>query len=622
MLNLYIILFLMDPTINVEASKVEGKTDPCSRLNLLENVITGPIQEQPNKFSLLYQSFPPDCQLIPPRETRVLMFPNHRESNLTFEFPFKYSTSVNVLLSPVLNVSHDLPVFSTGMNLGLSITTIFVLLQPNPLIGNSFRSRIEINLPALKFKLYFYSDTKIQAKIECNAYCFDNDITVETLQNNLHEPKLLHKKLFRRGLGNLVYAKIHQLYKSDEVLPASVCSKILRRGLRKLMFCSPNIFSVNEFSKVHNLSIVSFHNLEKFSRMVPVMYEAQALHGMFYGLNFSTVSKFYTTGFLFSEFDSFSFLYCQLTRGDDETKDLEFWVQPFKVELWIALIFIMAMCCIYSQAGLRDNNKFAVEVCESAFKFIEVLIGNGNINNSLFQLCLAYLGFFVCLFYSSCLLGFVVMESPPAPYTSIKEILTDGYKILLFPQTGVKDNLSPDLKLRGIDPVSKAFPVYDDVLLRTPGLTVSFVADQLMEKRLVVSDTSVAQRNLRVWSIVLNQHTDVKYECHVLPEAMHAHSFFWIMYTINRDWIRITMNRLVEAGLQKMWIEWGERAFRLALELEEKVTGNSDGDDKIGIRKFLFVLNMLQGTGITLAILSLICEKFITLYIQSIDQEQ
>lgn len=225
---------------------------------------------------------------------------------------------------------------------------------------------------------------------------------------------------------------------------------------------------------------------------------------------------------MFSLFDSKSFIYCVLAQGDDETKDFTFWTQPFKSEVWITLALIMAGYCLYSQAGIRDNKSFPLGACVRAFKYVEVMTGNGEIHNSKFQLCFAFLGVFVCFFYSSCLLGFAVREPPPAHYTSIKEILSNGYKILHLTraQQNIKNNIVRELKLRGIL-VSEVFHASDEL-----NPTHEFFANSLTEKNIDVPDRSVAQRWVQMYKHILNAKARFKYECSVLPESLRSVPFF------------------------------------------------------------------------------------------------
>lgn len=101
--------------------------------------------------------------------------------------------------------------------------------------------------------------------------------------------------------------------------------------------------------------------------------------------------------------------------------------------------------------------------------------------------------------------------------------------------------------------------------------------------------------------------TRLKYECRVLPEVIRSVSYFRAMYTLNREWIEITTNRIIEAGIQTMWSNSEERALLLAYGLQREVTMATD--DIIGSRRVQLLIGIVGGMGVTLAALCLLTEK-------------
>lgn len=94
-----------------------------------------------------------------------------------------------------------------------------------------------------------------------------------------------------------------------------------------------------------------------------------------------------------------------------------------------------------------------------------------------------------------------------------------------------------------------------------------------------------------------------EYDCSVLPKVIHSVPHFWVLYTLIRDWIGKTINRISEGGLHDMWSIWEERAILMAWKIGGQITMNTE--DIIGARR----VGCLGGLGITLAILCLISEK-------------
>lgn len=187
-------------------------------------------------------------------------------------------------------------------------------------------------------------------------------------------------------------------------------------------------------------------------------------------------------------------------------------------------------------------------------------------------------------------------EPDPVPYSGIKHILSDGYKVLDFPQmedSSTKNRISTDLILRGID-ISEVFDSYNEY-----NPSWRFVAERLTEKRIEVGGTSNARIAVQIYKKALNFIARLKYECSVIPEVIDPVPRFWALYTLN--------------SRQAMWTKWEDRAIELDWGIKGKAT--LDRDDKIEGRRVELILGILGGMGITLALVCLVTEKFISIQV-------
>lgn len=309
----------------------------------------------------------------------------------------------------------------------------------------------------------------------------------------------------------------------------------------------------------------------------------------------------YKTSLQYSYFDSSSITYCALAQDDDKTHDLRFWKVPFRTNLWLLLVLLLAVFCTSLQLAIRQNASFFVAMCFSAYTFIAIMVGDGNIRYKEMTLCLAFLGLAVGLLYSNGLLSLVVKAPSPTRYHYLKEILKDGYKLLVFSKHH-RNVLVKELEIRGVRNFANTF--HDCTNLTW---TLEFVAANLPKKKLRIEDTSAAKIQLNIYKTIIKNTNWLRYDFNMLVEVLQQFPYFWAINTLNRYWIRVTINWIQQSGLQTKWNDWEQRAYHLTNSYFQKVTVNRD--DRIESRKTLLLLGIVHGMGITLAIVCLLCEK-------------
>lgn len=576
----------------------------CSKLIALQTIITVPVQKLPHMFSVVYHSFPPDCHIKVPIGARIMVFAKHQEVSI-FRCPSKHSAGVDLIIAPLLDSNTTHKIITDGLIMGLLVSTIFVLLQPSLLNETIPNSGLYFKLPALKLILHLYKETEVRVEIECLGYCKRNQLTVLSLQNSLHRPKKLHKALFRNGMGRKVFSYTRSNWRSHKDLYIH-CTSLLRNRSLLLRHCSKDTFAAETFSTVHNLSLTSYYNFGDFTKEIFATNNAQFLRGRYSHSNFETFHQLHKSLLRFSEFDAVLFIYCVPPKYENSSIDFGFWIEPFKEELWILLILLMTAYSIYSQIGLRDNTYFVAEVFQSGFKFMAIMLGDGNIRYNGLRLCLAFFGLTVGILYSNCLLSLVVKEPPPLRYQNLKQILQDGYKIPVFSSEDWKF-FAKDLEIRRIENYNASFYTCNEC-----PRTYEFNGEKLTEKMLRWVYTSVAKIGLHLYKVVLRNIGKPRYECQLLPEIVHPQPYFWYMQTVNRHWIQITLNRIIEAGLQIAWTKWEHKAFQLAYKDFGIVT--LIRDDAIGSRNIELLLGTVQGLGVTIAMVCILIEKLLVYY--------
>lgn len=230
------------------------------------------------------------------------------------------------------------------------------------------------------------------------------------------------------------------------------------------------------------------------------------------------------------------------------------------------------------------------------------MTGNGKVRFTGLSICLTFLGLSVGSLYSNSLLSLVVKEPAPVMYSHLKQILLEGYRIVVFGNLA-KDALVKDLEIRNVNNILDAFYVCDEC-----PQTFWFIGSKLAEKKLKIVFTRTANMFLTFYKVFM-QNVERRHRCNLLPEVVQSKPYFWIMHTVNRNWIRITLDRLIDTRLQLIWTKWQQRAFMLTKG--HFMHGPVIRDDAIGSRKMVLLLGIVVVSGTIFAFVCFIMETFV-----------
>lgn len=596
-----LIVFVSALLLESSQSYVMNSVFFCSRIGELQETLQSMLESLSEKPLLISYMFPRDCQVFPSKFLSSMVIPHEDDRmdrhTFTSSLTRKYSGFVTLILSPASEYSDVHSVYHQFFFMALSENSIFVfiIVDSKWSSGKIFKAHSTVcNLPALKFAIYF--DTAFHIRIlENNNRNSDNWQILRTPdQLGLPLPHLLHKTLFWDRMGRVI---IHGNFWERPPKSLYSCPEVLRKRSLELRYCSYKRFSLSVLSEVHNLTVLD-DDLEPRG-----MDSAEDLIRR--GSVAFPVNRWFRNGLELSDVDSFSFLYCvPATTSDGKAVHVSFWIHPFKAEVWylLGLLFIV-YCFAKTNSGLFQCPIAAL--LWSLCKILAVMVGQGSTHKYGVNLCIAFLGFLVGTLYGNCLLSYVVKPEESLSYNYLTELIRDGYKILGSPFGEVVNSvIYKDLKIRGIEN-EKVWDKYKSII---PTRKFEFDPSKLTERRIIFQYSSIGNIRLNhYYQSSVDRSTTLKYNCKILTERIHVFPNFWVVRSAGRIWIRSTLARIREAGLQGIWNRWVQDAD--VGWNGRKLLHTVIPCDIIMLRKFRLLLDILLTTGFCCAFIVFACEK-------------
>ncbi|CAL8120986.1 unnamed protein product [Orchesella dallaii] len=248
-------------------------------------------------------------------------------------------------------------------------------------------------------------------------------------------------------------------------------------------------------------------------------------------------------GFSFSYDIAKQLIYCLKRKPQSKIAfDYEIWAAPFSYKLWI-LIFValtIAYIILLRSMNLAVGIPTVIALCSNQGFQVQS-------NNIKFYVVMIFPAFFLGSFYGNEITS--LMVSPPVwvGYQSLKQILEDGYKIIMENSIEYKTDIYVEtFKRMGLhSKLNNSFRFvseFGDTQSRVKHLT------NFSEKNILIQDYAVYSK-FAIETQLVNQNVD----CHIAPEKLMPSSLFRIFYTVNRYWMMINVQRMKNAGLDVKW---------------------------------------------------------------------
>ncbi|CAL8133425.1 unnamed protein product [Orchesella dallaii] len=279
------------------------------------------------------------------------------------------------------------------------------------------------------------------------------------------------------------------------------------------------------------------------------------------------------------DFDSRSIYYCQKLESETEN-NLKFrvWLEPFTTGIWMGILAIVIYAVVCSFIQHRQNVYLG---------FITLMdyIGNvfgASVKSLSFLISVCAVSFLLNQIYGNGLTSVITVVLPPKGIKSLKELLSYNYKIAFDPSEhsiSVEDYYGPDFNAMNLSVensfvvLNKSENIYGRVGRRNVRLAM-------------LATTSDVKMNVALMSKYLEQ-IDPSFTCFTLDETVNKIPVTWFTKTENQEWLKTSLQRIVESGLYRKWEAWATWYKMLVDKL--MVEAFKPTSDSIDVRKFAAV---------------------------------
>ncbi|CAL8116186.1 unnamed protein product [Orchesella dallaii] len=520
--------------------------------------------------------------------------------SLKYSSDCKFTKPNNIILS-ITDKATSRRLFGFYL-LGLSPSTIFILFVKcidiatncNPHIPNYID-----NLPAIKLlvlPLGYLNTKKLVGSVVSNEY-FQQRIEYisKIVERGIFEnPLQFQKSNFWNGNTKKVPAKIHvtwiyfyKLFGNNRHL----CSVMVANAKSYMYshYCSYDVLTTLYLAEVHNMTIPLLNAFDpKEVGGVSQTFVYEFIGPSSYQPTGHELELHQLTGFSFSYDLAKQLIYCLKRKPQSKIAfDYEIWAAPFSYKLWI-LIFValtIAYVILLRNMNLAIGIPTVIALCSNQGFQVQS-------KNLKFYVVMIFRAFFLGSFYGNEITS--LMVSPPVwvGYQSLKQILEDGYKIIIENSTEYKIDLY-DETFKRMDLHSKMnnsfrfVSEFGDVPSRVKYLT------NFSEKNTIIQDSdSAVHSKFGFEKKLVNQNVS----CHIVPEKVVPSPSFRIFYTVNRYWMMINVQRMKDAGLD---VKWEDDTQTYHVQTEQRFLhrkgGQAGGMDLIVLPKIIPILTAYLG---------------------------
>lgn len=444
-------------------------------------------------------------------------------------------------------------------NFALFTTTIYLVYY----YRTFFLQNIEIYTPATKIIITRHITTFGLADIGfpmCNWYCVPRLYNLEhpqVIHQIVNRPTELHKFLFRTGNGRRAQSQrigIHTYFSLVHKNRRHLCYEIV--GTAKLnevsMFCDDNMVAAIQLAISHNMSIEILGPGELLNGDVGTQLFDQYsifIKGTPPRLSYRAISESTYSGDAY-----WSFIYCRLRFAEAKYK---LWLNGYPRELWIilGLGFMFVISRKFESLTFAMGIMLGQEICLRPKKIIFLVV----------------FAFFVRSMYENTITSDVLAPVEPKTYPGLREMVMDNVKILVhqtfLSDLSFEDKAAPEFRKSGIENLIKySYEVtpadgsdQDDLIqkiLRQHGQKFAFVAPENKANLLMQRITNL------LFKKSLKNH-----RCYRLNQRVYPNFSFWLIHTINNNWIAETLRRMRDSGLLVAWDQWQSYLYALRSEL-------------------------------------------------------
>lgn len=482
----------------------------------------------------------------------------------------KYSRLINILIlpSPIFpNLTNSLKSRPWVAN---DPATVVLILQiendPGTFVPRWGALLILRELPSFKIFLQISKATsKIQAEfLYCNKYCkAPTSSTVHpktgiSTQQILNQPLNYHRKLFRVGSGGQIPAWLSVA--CGEYMKMFLQNPDLVDGSRKYLHSSnavaacrgPTLLTSVTLQSLHNITIMTYSSGEILMLKALKIQLGQFIMGEYrYSLELKVN---HSQNLLYGKGTCVHILYCTNSLSKRNNFAFENWIAPFPNHVWLVILLLPVAPAVVTSCG-HGFRKFLTEI----WKLVKLLSLFSTDTASSYQLIywsVLIVGVYLSNLYQNGIVSLTIAPEEHKPLRDLKDVLDYGYKLLRHrndPQTP-RSLFEWDFREYGIlDRLESSFhsTFVDPIVLYMLGMIS-------MENHALLSQTGRHAKQMMETGFngygfggkpgITN--------CFIVPKGIQAVSLYWLIETVNRPWLMLSMQQLKEAGLPGKWDEW------------------------------------------------------------------
>lgn len=456
---------------------------------------------------------------------------------------------------------------------GHRITSIFFIFIEGYTLGEQVLiDAWDYAYPALKIVVLFAAKNSEHAKefwfLVCSKYCTEAMYSFEDLsyfKRIITYPLNFHKEHFWGGNKKVVKAigvgyQEYLSYYSESNERTLPCFTYVATAKYNSVasFCESKLMTVVYLSKAHNMTFdIMSHFIEKEMKSInsTVPGEIVAVHG----IKLDKAPPHLKSGISYASTAHSNIMYCKLRNPEKISMDVQFWTHTFPPSIWL-LIFTAVVISIFMFSFLRTTSKPRTY---QIFNFIRASFGQ-SINDS-FNKNFIYFIIFALLvrnLFENTLTSVIVAPPPPELYSDLKSMIQDEVKIVVnplsFPFTKPEKNFEVDFSISGIlNRINESFYVLSEKEKNEyVKSTVDFLQNPGGRKYASLLNSGHRKADLYYATITVRNRTRKSISCYYLSTKLNPEMNMWTMYMVNRDWLRTSIGRMRDAGLQQIWDKW------------------------------------------------------------------
>lgn len=275
--------------------------------------------------------------------------------------------------------------------------------------------------------------------------------------------------------------------------------------------------------------------------------------------------------------------------------DYQVWTNAFSVKVWlIHLAWVLIMIYLLGWTGSRRTQFLREFYNVYSLGIGQELQAVSSPTNKPCQFLIMFFGFVIRNFYENTITSILVAPERPALYQNLSDLILDDVKIFNLPE-GNEDILQSDFDRAGVLDKLGSSLMYYKIEDENDESVLHFLQPSNKVKHAFLSQARGIKRTEYTTTLfIANYSQDDGVSCHALRDGVNKQFGFWEILLTNVEYLRLTMQRISDAGLDSAWDRWAQDLEFLESKIkfrrvEQTLIGGMT-NDVINLEKIRFAL--------------------------------